>query len=120
MESPSKMPGLNASTKKSPAKTVIIKPKREPVKLPPPKPPVAGATKPREPAPTQFRKFYERGDLPIAVEHRANGNRIHWKVEKSKLDYYRYLPIFFEGLREKQEPYKFLARQGVKVKIEHC
>jgi hypothetical protein len=28
-------------------------------------------------------------------------------------DYNHFLPIFFDGLREKEEPYKFLAQQGV-------
>jgi hypothetical protein len=77
-----------------------------------PKPPVAGAFKRRSIPPTEFRKFYERGDLPIAVEHRANGNRIDWKVDIEKLDYHHYLPIFFDGLREKEAPYRFLATQG--------
>jgi len=30
-----------------------------------------------------------------------------------QLDYHHYLPIFFEGIREKQDPYRFLAVQGV-------
>jgi hypothetical protein len=76
-------------------------------------PPVAGAFKRRKTPPSEFRKFYERGDLPIAVEHRALGNKIQWKVDIDKLDYHHYLPIFFDGLREKTEPYRFLARQGV-------
>jgi hypothetical protein len=29
------------------------------------------------------------------------------------LDYHHYLPIFFEGIREKIDPYRFLAVQGV-------
>ena len=29
-----------------------------------------------------------------------------------KLDYHHYLPIFFDGIRETEEPFKFLARQG--------
>eukprot|EP00999_Lentomonas_sp_LEN2_P000112 NODE_1107_length_1010_cov_7.093998_g1062_i0.p1 GENE.NODE_1107_length_1010_cov_7.093998_g1062_i0~~NODE_1107_length_1010_cov_7.093998_g1062_i0.p1 ORF type:complete len:283 (-),score=40.86 NODE_1107_length_1010_cov_7.093998_g1062_i0:59-907(-) len=76
------------------------------------KPPVSGAYKSRYIPPTEFRRFYERGDLPIAIEHRANGNRIDWKVDIEKLDYHHYLPIFFDGLREKEEPYRFLATQG--------
>lgn len=77
-----------------------------------PKPPVAGAFKRRPIPPTEFRRFYERGDLPIAIQHRANGNKIDWKVDREKLDYHHYLPIFFDGLREKEEPYRFLATQG--------
>ena len=37
---------------------------------------------------------------------------MQWKVIFSELDYHHYLPIFFDGIREQQEPYKFLARQG--------
>ena len=77
-----------------------------------PGPPKAGAFKRRKIPPTQFRRFYERGDLPIAVEHHANGNRILWKVKPEKLDYHHYLPLFFDGLREKEEPFRFLAVQG--------
>ena len=29
------------------------------------------------------------------------------------MDYHHYLPIFFEGIREKIDPYRFLAVQGV-------
>eukprot|EP00667_Euglena_gracilis_P012020 EG_transcript_12306 len=77
----------------------------------PPKP-VAGAFKRRPIPATEFRRFYERGDLPIAVMHKGQGNKIDWKVDIEKLDYHHYLPIFFDGLREKEEPYKFLAHQG--------
>jgi len=77
----------------------------------PPKP-IAGAFKRRPIPATEFRRFYERGDLPIAIQHKANGNKIDWKVDIEKLDYHHYLPIFFDGLREKEEPYRFLATQG--------
>jgi len=30
--------------------------------------------------PTAFRKFYERGDLPIAIHHAGLGNKLKWKV----------------------------------------
>jgi hypothetical protein len=32
-------------------------------------------------------------------------------VEISKLDFHHYLPIFFDGLRENEEPYRFLAEE---------
>jgi hypothetical protein len=34
-------------------------------------------------------------------------------VDIEKLDYHHYLPIFFDGIRETQEPYRFLAVKGV-------
>merc|ERR1712110_1084120 len=40
------------------------------------------------------------------------GGKIAWKVDIEKLDYHHYLPIFFDGLREKEDPYRFLAVQG--------
>ena len=76
-------------------------------------PPEAGAFKKRPAKQTQFRRFYDRGDLPIALEHDTKGNKIAWKVEIEKLDYHHYLPMFFEGLRETEHPYEFFARQGV-------
>eukprot|EP00294_Goniomonas_avonlea_P016457 CAMPEP_0114556670 /NCGR_PEP_ID=MMETSP0114-20121206/9413_1 /TAXON_ID=31324 /ORGANISM="Goniomonas sp, Strain m" /LENGTH=322 /DNA_ID=CAMNT_0001741891 /DNA_START=116 /DNA_END=1084 /DNA_ORIENTATION=- len=83
-------------------------------------PPRAGAFAQRcNPPNTEFRRFYERGDLPISIEHRGVGNRIQWKVDIEKLDYHHYLPIFFDGLREKEEPYRFLAVQGVFDMLEH-
>ncbi|KAJ1561969.1 hypothetical protein HK405_001341 [Cladochytrium tenue] len=60
-----------------------------------------------------FRKLYDRGDFPMAVNHDAKGNKINWKVDIEKLDYHHYLPLFFSGLCETEEPYAFLARQGI-------
>nr|AGM32422.1 parkin co-regulated protein-like protein [Coptotermes formosanus] len=62
---------------------------------------------------TQFKRFYDRGDLPIT---RNFGNQkdsnIHWKVSPDLLDYHHYLPLFFDGLRETEEPYWFFAFYG--------
>jgi hypothetical protein len=33
-------------------------------------------------------------------------------VDVAQLDYHHYLPIFFEGIREKTDPYRFLSIQG--------
>mmetsp|Transcript_32192 Transcript_32192/g.61943 ORF Transcript_32192/g.61943 Transcript_32192/m.61943 type:complete len:254 (+) Transcript_32192:503-1264(+) len=82
--------------------------------MPTPCPPTAAAFAPRDNPPnSQFRKFYERGDLPVAVEHKGTKNVISWKVDPDKLDYHHYLPIFFDGIREKEEPFRFLAVKGV-------
>ncbi|EGF76711.1 hypothetical protein BATDEDRAFT_36223 [Batrachochytrium dendrobatidis JAM81] len=62
---------------------------------------------------TSFRKLYDRGDFPISVNHDAKGNKINWKVDIEKLDYHHYLPLFFSGLCETEEPFAFLARQGI-------
>ena len=41
-----------------------------------------------------------------------------WKVEIQKLDFHHYLPIFFDGLREIEVPYTFIAEQGVMDMLE--
>eukprot|EP00350_Pseudokeronopsis_sp_OXSARD2_P007873 CAMPEP_0170540428 /NCGR_PEP_ID=MMETSP0211-20121228/430_1 /TAXON_ID=311385 /ORGANISM="Pseudokeronopsis sp., Strain OXSARD2" /LENGTH=252 /DNA_ID=CAMNT_0010842841 /DNA_START=81 /DNA_END=839 /DNA_ORIENTATION=+ len=88
--------------------TSLNRPKDKPL----PQKPRAGAFYRRNIPSSEFRRFYDRGDLPIAIEHGPQ-NRIYWKVEIAQLDYHHYLPIFFEGIREKQDPYRFLAVQGV-------
>ena len=45
----------------------------------------AQATRIRNSKPTAFRKFYERGDFPIALEHDTKGNKIAWKVFFSRM-----------------------------------
>jgi len=80
-------------------------------------PPKSGAFDPRPIKASEFRKFYDRGDLPVQVRH-ATQNTISWKVDVDKLDYHHYLPIFFDGLREKEDPYRFLAVEGVHNMLE--
>merc|ERR1711879_78861 len=84
----------------------------------PSSPPSAGATRRRPVPKTSFRIFYDRGDLPISVFHGAVGGKLVWKVDIEKLDYHHYLPIFFDGLREKEEPYRFMAVQATYDMLE--
>ena len=35
-----------------------------------------------------------------------------WKVSAESLDYHHYLPIFFDGCREKLDPYRSFAIMG--------
>mmetsp|Transcript_76871 Transcript_76871/g.159931 ORF Transcript_76871/g.159931 Transcript_76871/m.159931 type:complete len:312 (+) Transcript_76871:231-1166(+) len=81
-------------------------------------PPKAGAVKQRPVPVSEFRRFYDRGDLPISVFHGAVGGKIAWKVDVEKLDYHHYLPIFFDGAREQEDPYRFLAVQGTYDMLE--
>ena len=91
--------------------------KMRPVAKIQPTAPRAGAKKNRVIPASEFRRFYDRGDLPIAIEHGPQ-NKIYWKVDVSQLDYHHYLPIFFEGIREKNDPYRFLSIQGVSDMLE--
>ena len=88
---------------------------RKPLSKPSPPRPVAGAYKKQILRPTIFRKFYSRGDLPCHRKHKGGDklNRIVWKVNVYDLDYHKLLPVLFEGLREKKQPYKTLALRGV-------
>jgi len=83
-----------------------------------PAPPLSGAFKRRSIPPTDFRKFYDRGDVPIQIKHGAVGGKINWKIEIENIDYHHYLPIFFDGLREKEDPYRFLALEGATDLVE--
>ena len=75
--------------------------------------PVRAAIMPRaNPPNSEFRRFYERGDLPIAIDHSGSTPKIQWKVDVEKLDYHHYLPLFFDGLREEEHPYDFLSLEG--------
>jgi hypothetical protein len=83
------------------------------------KPASAGAFSKRDNPPnTELRRFYERGDLPCIIDQRGVHNKLAWKVEISRLDLHHYLPLFFDGLRETEHPYKFIAREGVMDMLE--
>ena len=81
--------------------------------------PMAGAHKKRVNPPSDFRRYYDRGDLPIQLDHSGSGNKIKWKQSIPDLDYHHMLPIFFDGIREKQDPYRFLAIEGTFNLLEH-
>jgi hypothetical protein len=66
----------------------------------------------KHPELTQFRRFYDRGDLPISRNYGEEQGKIHWKVPPDLLDYHHYLPVFFDGLRETEDPYWFFAFYG--------
>jgi hypothetical protein len=63
---------------------------------------------------TLFREFYDAGEIPIAVSHGGGSNAVTWRVDPASLDYHRYLPLFFDGIREIDHPYRLLSVQGTK------
>ena len=64
-----------------------------------PPPPKSGAFEKREVPASEFRRYYDRGDLPIRVDHQSSLPKLVWKVSAESLDYHHYLPIFFDGCR---------------------
>jgi hypothetical protein len=83
-----------------------------------PPPPRAGAKSGRPVPPSEFRRFYDRGDLPLSLNFKGTREQLDWKVTPDKLDYHHYLPMFFDGAREQEEPYRFLAVQGTYELLE--
>jgi len=58
---------------------------------------------------TLFKRMYERGDIPACVKHGFE-RKVEWKkisdteTALQTLDLEKFLPVFFEGLRETGEP----------------
>jgi len=70
---------------------------------------------------TLFPLRYSRGELPCSIEHRnGSQNGLTWVCPLLQLDYEYYLPIFVDGIRSKDEPYKFVARQGAAELIDEA
>lgn len=60
-----------------------------------------------------FRLFYERGDIPVIISYDERGKKILlWKINADQINYSRLLPIFFDGLVEKNYPYNFIVLEG--------
>ena len=73
-----------------------------------PLPPQATAKR-LNPPNSELRRYYERSDLPCVI---SNG-KLKWRVDLLELDFHHYLPLFCSGLREVEEPYRFIAEEGV-------
>lgn len=61
---------------------------------------------------------FDRGNLPIHLDHTKSALSLLWTKPPDALDYGLFLPIFFDGLREKTEPYRFMAIRGAVELIE--
>ncbi|XP_076762964.1 parkin coregulated gene protein [Xylocopa sonorina] len=83
------------------------------------KPPRVGLYKPQPPKPSTFRKFYEWGVFPVALEKDKYGTKLSWKVNIEDLDFHHYLPLFFDGLTETEQPIKFIVEQGISDMLEN-
>lgn len=78
----------------------------------------AGAFDRRPIAVSELRRYYDRGDIPVRIDHSNFGKELLWKINPAQLDYHHYLPIFIDGLREKLDPYRFIAIVGTFNLIE--
>ena len=62
---------------------------------------------------SMFPDRHVRAELPCSLEHGVKGWYLSWVCPLENLDYEYYLPIFFDGIQCGDDPYKFLACQGV-------
>ena len=66
---------------------------------------------------TWLRYHFQREDLPAALDRkhgRFNAKRgLIWKGGIEAVDLHRWLPIFADGLREREWPFTFLAKRGL-------
>lgn len=103
--------------------------------------PRAHAFEERKAAPTNFRRMYERGDMPLRIAggvhkfvrwhvgevpkgsskvapsfHAAGGPEYEEAKARflAQLDYTVWLPLVFEGIREQTDPCRFLAVTAIK------
>lgn len=63
-------------------------------------------------------RIYDRGDIPFKIDYQGTLKKLIWKQDPKFLDYHHYLPIFIDGLREKFDPYRYLAVEGTIELIE--
>lgn len=77
-------------------------------KTPEPRQPVGPSKKT---PPTDFQKYYARGDFPVSVSFNGAIRKLKWLVDPTAIDLGRYLPLFLLGLTETQEPFVFLGEE---------
>jgi len=78
--------------------------------------------------PTKFSELYHQGDLPCRIDLKGGedekpggppgGRALLWLASPKDVDLDKYLPVFTEGLREKQEPQMFMAHRGLEELID--
>lgn len=84
-----------------------------------------------------FRKYYDRGMVPMTLESDGKGGlRVVWKKQckgtkqrvsepaapfgLEELDYHFYLPLLFDGLCETEKPYTTLVELGISSMLDAC
>ena len=62
-------------------------------------------------------RTYDIGDFPFKLDYQGT-KKLIWTKSVELVDYHHYLPIFFDGLREKFDPYRYFAIAGTFEMIE--
>lgn len=77
-----------------------------------PSPPARGKPKAQPMKPTTlFRKYYLRGDFPVAISFSGAQRTLKWTADPKTIDLAVFLPLFLEGLTETEEPFAFIAEK---------
>lgn len=70
---------------------------------------------------SQFKRYLERGDLPATIASRGGGgNKLVWSEDPTTLDLHVFLPVFLDGIREKDENMQFMAVEGTFELLEQA
>jgi len=71
---------------------------------------------------TEFRRRYDSGELPVHLIQKPDGSpaRLIWTVDIHDVNLQKYLPVFVDGLREKEDPYRFVAVEGATSLLDCC
>jgi hypothetical protein len=67
---------------------------------------------------SSFKTCYTAGHVPCMVDHR-NKRGIKWSKPFEELNVAKYLPLFYDGIREKEEHLLFLAKTGSMDMLKH-
>ena len=62
---------------------------------------------------TLLPRRYKRNEFPFIIGHGAAKNTVQWTCPRAEIDLLRYLPLFFDGLRETEEPYATISNEGI-------
>ena len=73
----------------------------------------AASTMPRSSLKTMLPTRYKRNEFPFIIGHKAVGNTIQWTCKQDEIDIPSMMPLFFEGLREKEQPFATIANEGI-------
>ena len=66
----------------------------------------------------QFRKYFSRGDLPVALNFNGAHRSLKWLLDPETIDLKLYLPIFISGLSDNDERFLFIAAEGTRELID--
>jgi len=57
--------------------------------------------------------------LPCKIDQKGVKNKLAWKGAIESIDFNFWLPVFMDGVREEEEPYQFIAMDGITQLLDH-